>query len=210
MFERFTTEARVTVTRAQEEARRLGAPEIRPAHLMLALAGTDPDGRAGRLLAELGLSAHVLAEAFEAVVASERRAGLSNADVAALREIGIDVETIVDRVEQTWGPNALAPRPRPRTSLRRRLRRRRDRRPVHGDQGRDQVRARRHIPFSAEAKRILELTLRQALDIGDRHIGNEHLVLALLTGDSAITDALRDRDITYTDARARLARAPAE
>ena len=37
-----------------------------------------------------------------------------------------------------------------------------------------------HIPFTPRAKRVLELSLREALNLGDDHIGTEHLLLGLL------------------------------
>jgi ATP-dependent Clp protease ATP-binding subunit ClpA len=37
-----------------------------------------------------------------------------------------------------------------------------------------------HIPFTPQAKKVLELGLREALQIGDRHIGTEHHLLALI------------------------------
>lgn len=38
-----------------------------------------------------------------------------------------------------------------------------------------------HKPFTGGAKQTLEAALREALRLGDRHIGNEHLLLALST-----------------------------
>jgi Clp amino terminal domain, pathogenicity island component len=63
-----------------------------------------------------------------------------------------------------------------------------------------------HVPFSGPAKRILELTLREALKLGHNYIGTEHIVLALLTdseGDAGQVlrelgvdyDALREKEI---------------
>ena len=37
-----------------------------------------------------------------------------------------------------------------------------------------------HIPFTPPAKKVLELSLREALNLGDDHIGTEHLLLGLL------------------------------
>lgn len=37
-----------------------------------------------------------------------------------------------------------------------------------------------HIPFSPEAKKILELALREALQLGHPYIGTEHILLALV------------------------------
>jgi ATP-dependent Clp protease ATP-binding subunit ClpC len=36
-----------------------------------------------------------------------------------------------------------------------------------------------HIPFTPRAKTALELSLREALRLGDNHIGTEHILLAL-------------------------------
>jgi hypothetical protein len=37
-----------------------------------------------------------------------------------------------------------------------------------------------HIPFTRQAKRTLELALREALQLGDNYIGTEHILLGLL------------------------------
>jgi len=38
-----------------------------------------------------------------------------------------------------------------------------------------------HIPFTPAAKKILELTLREAVALHDSHVGVEHVALALTT-----------------------------
>lgn len=51
-----------------------------------------------------------------------------------------------------------------------------------------------HVPFSPKTKRVLELALREALQLGHNYIGTEHLLLALLRdGDNVgcqVIDAL--------------------
>lgn len=37
-----------------------------------------------------------------------------------------------------------------------------------------------HIPFTARAKKVLELSLREALQFGHHYIGTEHLLLGLI------------------------------
>jgi len=37
-----------------------------------------------------------------------------------------------------------------------------------------------HIPFTPRSKKVLELSLREALSLGSDHIGTEHVLLALL------------------------------
>ncbi len=38
-----------------------------------------------------------------------------------------------------------------------------------------------HIPFTPAAKKILELTVREAVALNDSHVGVEHVALALTT-----------------------------
>jgi ribosomal protein S18 acetylase RimI-like enzyme len=48
-----------------------------------------------------------------------------------------------------------------------------------------------HIPFTPRAKKVLELSLREAMQLGDRHIGTEHLLLGLIReGDGVATQVL--------------------
>src|SRR5260370_19207017 len=37
-----------------------------------------------------------------------------------------------------------------------------------------------HIPFTSRAKKVLELSLREALQLGHNYIGTEHILLGLL------------------------------
>jgi hypothetical protein len=54
----------------------------------------------------------------------------------------------------------------------------------HVPRGTDPVRG--HIPFTARAKTVLELTLREALRLGHNYIGCEHLLLALRREDQGV------------------------
>ncbi|MGB3301316.1 MAG: Clp protease N-terminal domain-containing protein [Gordonia sp. (in: high G+C Gram-positive bacteria)] len=40
------------------------------------------------------------------------------------------------------------------------------------------------IPYDADARKVLELTFRQAIRLGHNYIGTEHIVLALLEGEA--------------------------
>ncbi|MGI9098309.1 MAG: Clp protease N-terminal domain-containing protein [Solirubrobacteraceae bacterium] len=64
MFERFTRESRRAVVRAQEAASRLGAEQVEPEHLILALAGGCGDP-AALALAEVGVDPEAIAAAIE-------------------------------------------------------------------------------------------------------------------------------------------------
>jgi hypothetical protein len=47
-----------------------------------------------------------------------------------------------------------------------------------------------HVPFSADAKKLLGLTLREALRLGHNYIGTEHILLALLGDEQTPGGAL--------------------
>src|SRR5215207_5119197 len=43
-----------------------------------------------------------------------------------------------------------------------------------------------HIPFTPRAKKVLELSLREALALGHNYIGTEHILLGLIREDEGI------------------------
>jgi ATP-dependent Clp protease ATP-binding subunit ClpA len=179
MFERFTRSARQVVLDAVGEAEKERAAQITVEHTLLALLR---DGtRSAPILRSAGLTKEVVAEE---LAAAHRRGGLTDTDAVALSELGIDLDAIVDRIERAHGENALAAGPRPRSRF-----------------------GINHIPFAAEAKRLLENALRQARERGERQLGDEHLLLALAAGTGVAAQVLADHGLTYTEVRARLAKA---
>ena len=147
MFERFTKAARESVIQAQSAARRLGDDHCGVEHLLLGLLAEG--GHAAATLTELG----VTTEAVERELAARRVPGrLGPAEAEALSAIGIDLEAIRRRVEESFGPGAL-------------------------DRGAG--RRRGHIPFTKPARKTLELGLREALALRHHHIGTEHVLLGL-------------------------------
>ena len=155
MFERFTEPARKVTVDAQLVARRLGHSHIGTEHLLLGLLETD--GVAAQVLAGLG----VTADAVEREIVTEvGRGPLGTGDAEALGAIGIDLDEVRRRMEASFGPGALHWHPDPRC---------RGERPRLG-----------HVPFSPRAKKVLELSLREALALKHRYIGTEHLLLGLV------------------------------
>ncbi|MFE3858613.1 Clp protease N-terminal domain-containing protein [Streptomyces griseorubiginosus] len=171
MFERFTKDARAVVVGAIEYAEEAGAESVDAEHLVLALL--DREGsRASFALAALGLAERGDAVR-EALGEARRRAGLSQADAEALAGLGIDVSEIVARVEEAHGVGAMS-----------------------GDRkGRGRWSGRR--PFGRSAKEILEKSLRVAVARRDRHIGDEHILLALTIRPGVSGEVLADHGVTY-------------
>ncbi|MET9264780.1 Clp protease N-terminal domain-containing protein [Amycolatopsis sp. NPDC004079] len=171
MFEKFTHDARRAVVEAQAAAHEAGAREISAQAVFAGLARVE-DGEAVRLLRVLGVSRD---DVFAELARVRRRGGISDADAEALTEFGIDVDQIVDRIEQTHGPGALA------------------------EAGR---RSRRnHLPFTSEAKNALQMSVREAHDLGDKHLGQEHLLLALVKQRGPVADFLAARGVDYPAVR---------
>lgn len=192
MFDRFTPAARRVVIHGQEEARSFGHSWVGAEHLLLGVL-TESDSPAGSALVEMGVTLETCRAALGQVV-GRGRSDVSDAD--ALRTLGIDLDQVRDRVEATFGPGALdqPPQSGPRKRFRWRS-------------GRCGAGAGR-LPFTPRAKRALERSLREAGDLGDRHLGVEHILLGLLDpkGNMAV-QLLHHLDVDPEVARAHVLRA---
>jgi ATP-dependent Clp protease ATP-binding subunit ClpA len=152
MFEKFHPDAREAIVRSKEEALRLGQPEIGTEHLLLAL------------LTGRGLAAEALAAA--GVEAEDLRArlplgGATTADpldADALASIGIDLDAVRRASDAAFGPGSLDRNP--------------GRRRRRGGVGSPRM-ARSH-------KQAIELALRSAVRLDQRHISSGHLLLGVL------------------------------
>jgi ATP-dependent Clp protease ATP-binding subunit ClpC len=59
-----------------------------------------------------------------------------------------------------------------------------------------------HRRFARESKKVLELSLREAIALGDAFIGTEHVLLGLLRqGDHVVLETLAAFDLTVADVR---------
>ncbi|WP_189189291.1 Clp protease N-terminal domain-containing protein [Streptomyces albiflavescens] len=172
MFERFTKDARAVVEGAVLQAERAGAETVEAEHMLLALL--DREGSRGSFaLASLGLAGR--RDSVERDLAeARRRGGLSRADADALSGLGIDLSEIVSRVEEAHGEGALD----------------------SGKGGGGGRRARRR-PFAQGAKGVLTQSLRIALARRERHIGDEHLLMALTVRPGVLSEVLADHGVTH-------------
>ncbi|WP_307071835.1 MULTISPECIES: Clp protease N-terminal domain-containing protein [unclassified Streptomyces] len=172
MFERFTEDAREVVVGAVAHCARSGERHVDETHLLLALL--DREGSRGAFaLAALGLPGRR-----EAVVCdlaeARRRGGLTRADADALDGLGIDLTEIVTRVEEIHGRGVLA---------------------AAGKNSGSRRSGRR--PFARGAKETLAGALRAATARRDRHIGDEHLLLALTARPGVPAEVLADHGVTH-------------
>ena len=63
------------------------------------------------------------------------------------------------------------------------------------------------IPFTPRAKKVLELSLREAIHRQDKHIGSEHILLAMLReGDGLAAQILTRAGLSLRDVRTQLDR----
>ncbi len=171
MFERFTKDARAVVTGAVEYAERGGAQTVDAGHMVLALL--DREGsRASFALTALGVRERE-ESVRRALGEARRRGGLSQAEADALAGLGIDVGEIVARVEEVHGVGAMSG----------------DRKDKGWWSGRRS--------FGRGAKEVLERALRIAVGRRDRHIGDEHLLLALVARPGVAAEVLADHGVTH-------------
>ncbi|GAA4541864.1 Clp protease N-terminal domain-containing protein [Amycolatopsis samaneae] len=175
MFERFTPDARFAVVDAQRLALEMGSLEIEPLHLLAELVRSG-DSDTSRLLARLGVSRDDIAGELDRF---RRRGGITDTDAEALTELGIDVEQIVERIEQAHGPGALA----------------------GPGQGRARRGKRSHLPFATATKKVIEGSIRQAMENGDKVLGQDHLLLALAAQQGVAADLLARHGADYLTLR---------
>jgi ATP-dependent Clp protease ATP-binding subunit ClpA len=176
MFERFTVPSRDVIIRATGEAKALGNPKVGTGHLLLALTddGAGPAAEAlraagvdhGRIRAELVRRAPALFDA---------------EDAAALRSVGIDLDAVMTRIRESFGPKATGRAPARRGSPR----------------------------LNDAAKAALTQALRAASGRHDKYLGPEHLLVGLLADAdndavAVLTDAGVDRDRLREDLLAAL------
>ncbi|MBO7940797.1 MULTISPECIES: Clp protease N-terminal domain-containing protein [Streptomyces] len=181
MFERFTKDARAVVRGAVDQCAEAGGRTVGAEHLLLALLDREAS-RASFALAALGLADRKDAVR-TALEETRRRAGLSRAETEALAGLGIDVSEIVSRVEEAHGVGAMAG----------------DGSAGGGKAGDGKAGARRsgRPGFGREAKGVLEQSLRMALARRERHIGDEHLLLAMTVRPGPTAEVLADHGVTH-------------
>jgi len=188
MFERFTDKARTVVILARAKATERD-DQIRPVYMLYALASAE--GVAARALASLGVDADSVEGLFDrtAPLRSPLEGEATSEDAEALAAIGIDLDEIKRRIEDSFGPGALARVPLAHQG------------PLNWT-GR--------MTLTRESKRSLAFALKEARALHHNYIGTEHLLLGLLStaernprGDFT-PDTLRELGIDPAQARQRV------
>jgi len=105
-------------------------------------------------------------------------------DADALAALGIDLDAVRERVEEAFGPGSL-------------------------DNGRPRRRLGGHIPFTKDAKKTLELALRETIRLKDRSIGTKHILLGILRAEGEGHAALRALGVDVAALRSTLERGEA-
>jgi ATP-dependent Clp protease ATP-binding subunit ClpA len=169
MFERFTQAARAVVVAAQAEASAMQHEYVGTEHLLLALLEDDGSATAEAVRAHGVDQARVRDEIIKHVgvppVGTDPLPEPDGEDAAALKAIGIDLNAVRRAIEENFGPGALrlpeAPEPKRRGLLRR-------------------FSAGGRVPFSGRAKKVLELSLREAIRLKQNFIAPEHITLGII------------------------------
>ncbi len=178
MADRFTPSARRVVELAQAEAQSMRHTYIGTEHLLLGLLGEE-HSIAGRTLRAARVTAAAVRDDIQHLLTDPL---VSGPDAEALRAIGIDVDVVRARIEASFGPGSLE-RARLGGCFRGR--------PTHGA-----------LPLSRRSKKVMELSLREALRLGHDYIGTEHILLALLgEGEGLAAQILADSGVPADDLR---------
>ena len=163
IFVRYRKDAHRSLEVARLEARNLNHNYVGTEHLLLALTVGD-FGVASSVLAQCGITEAGL----KRQVVRERGApqdGLTEGDAEALAAIGIDLDEVRHRVDETFGGSALEVAPVCPAGT----------------------------PFTDKALRTLHATPRHARRLGHRQVGPEHLLLALMDDEGALSVRLIQR-----------------
>ena len=123
------------------------------------------------VLTQHGLTSQSVREAVMAYL------GATDIDAAALGTVGIDLDAVRASVEATFGPGALDM--------------------TAGQPSRE---PKGHIPFTARAKKVLELSLRESLALQSGEISDGHIALGLIReGEGLAVKILHDRGLDLPD-----------
>jgi ATP-dependent Clp protease ATP-binding subunit ClpA len=196
MFERFTHAAREVVVRASAEAKDLDQAPIGTQHVLLALVADEAGPVAVALRAKGVDEVYVRDEIIRRVGSTAPDLDpLPDADAedeAALKAIGIDLEQVRRAIEENFGPGALR-LPRDVEPKRKGLLRR-----FYGSG---------HTPFSPRSKKVLELSLREALRLKQNFIAPEHIMLGILREREGLAaQILAEKGVDFGKLRADLER----
>jgi ATP-dependent Clp protease ATP-binding subunit ClpA len=194
MFERFTADARAVVVTAQAEARRLGHNFIGTEHTLLGLLDAE-DGAVARALAADGVDAEFVRGDIVRRVGPHPPdvsfAEIEQEDAEALKAIGIDLNEVRKAIEATFGEGALR-LPRENAPKKR------------GLFGRSFAGG-GHIPFTNRNKKVLELSLREALRLDQKFIASEHIMLGLLReGQGLAVQILAEKGVDLSRLRSEM------
>jgi hypothetical protein len=210
MFERFTKSGRDVVAGAQEHSRRLDHGHSGTEHLLLSLLDVpgvatllSPTGQITTEWVDAQII-RILGERAEAQPPLAAPVELDAADAEALRAIGIDLDEVRARIEENFGPVPLAappPAPEPEPKPRWRFGRRRA---EPDPQYRPSRSPRGHIPFTPRSKKVIELSLREALSLKQTFISEKHLLLGMIReGDGLGALILARAGVDFADLRRR-------
>jgi ATP-dependent Clp protease ATP-binding subunit ClpA len=167
---RLTPEARDAVARARHAARERHA-QLGTEYLLLALA-QDGAGVATMVLRQAGVDEERVRTGLDALTTRSGRM-LDDQDRAALATIGIDLDAVLARLDESFGGQSGSPGPDRRELLRR---------------GRSGARG-----LTPRARKVMALSLREAIRLGHPEIGTGHLLLALVRDANGLGAAILTR-----------------
>ena len=117
---------------------------------------------------------------------------LGREDAEALEAIGIDLDAVRAKIEESFGPGALTRRSATRA------------RTVPPPPALGPTPPAACVPFVPRSKKVLELSLREAIRLHHNYIGTEHILLGLIReGEGLAAKIICDAGIDLDDLRRR-------
>lgn len=175
----FSQDARTVVVNARLRAVACGEAHVLPEHL---LAGMCKTVSGALLLEQVGLDVGGLRRTLDDVASARLRGGFTSSDASALATLGIDLDEVLDRMAETGFDDAAS------------------RAPAHKRRTRGGPRlAGETADILRWAFRVTAQERRQRVDEGD-------LLLAVVSGDGLVADALARQGITSYGVRASVVR----
>jgi ATP-dependent Clp protease ATP-binding subunit ClpA len=173
------------VTGSREQADDLGHRFIGTEHLLLSLLATEGPDPARDALREAGIGSREVRADIMRLIGPEQSDddAPDDLDIDALRAIGIDPDVVRAKLEATFGAGAMD---RLRAS--------------------DLIGPRRgrRIGLTRRAKKVIELSLREAVRLRSSSIDTPHILLGLLReGDGLGVRVLREHGVDLADLRRR-------
>lgn len=178
MFERFTTSARAVVETALRQSEQLKSRAVGVEHLYLGVV-INADAKLRQVFTDFGITIDDVRQQLEV---QSKQTPLGDADAEALKSIGIDLDAIRSSLDASFGEGVL------------------DQEPPRAKSWFAWTRSR----VTEDGKKVLELSLREAIRLKSKEIRVEHILLGILRAPNPQAQGMIERHVKIDALRERV------